>query len=153
MSLSGSTAEDTNKTNDAGLMHNDVKGPEPTVENPGGVFPQVGSTPAEPGTMPGSGAPDHHGDVRGVFGNPQQFNDTFRDLSTAFTDAINKVKDESGSGIGSVGKTLIDKLESMRDEIDGWRMGKGLPEVEEQGGERNDSVERAKGDGGGLYAD
>lgn len=41
----------------------------------------------------------------------------------------------------------------MRDEIDGWRKGEGLEEVKEQGGERNESVERAKGDGGGTYAD
>ncbi|WVQ93182.1 hypothetical protein IAU59_000246 [Kwoniella sp. CBS 9459] len=154
MSLSGSAAEDFNKTNDAVLMHDDgVKGPAPTAENPAGVYPQVGTQSAEPGTMPGSGAPDHHGDVRGVFGNPQMFNDTFGTLSSAFTDAINKVQDESGSGLGSVAKTLIQKLEAMRDEIDGWRTGQGLPEVEAQGGEQNDSVERAEGDGGGLYAD
>ncbi|WWC63981.1 uncharacterized protein I303_106587 [Kwoniella dejecticola CBS 10117] len=153
MSLSGSTAEDNAKTNDAGLMHNDIQGPEPTRENPAGVFPQVGTQPAQPGSMPGSGAPDHGGDVRGVFGNPQMFSDTFGHLSSAFTDAINKIKDESGSGIGSVGKTLIHKLETMRGEVDGWRQGKGLEEVEQAGGERNESVERAKGDGGGLYAD
>lgn len=41
----------------------------------------------------------------------------------------------------------------MRNEIDGWRMGKGLPEVEQAGGERNDDVERPDGDAGGLYND
>ncbi|WVW79435.1 hypothetical protein I302_101404 [Kwoniella bestiolae CBS 10118] len=153
MSLSGSTSEDKSRVNDIGLMNNDVQGPEPTAENPAGVFPEVGSQPAAPGSMPGSGAPDHHGDIRGVFGNPQVFNDTFGHLSSAFTDAINKIKDESGSGIGSVGKILIHKLETMRDEVDGWRMGKGLPEVEQAGGERNEDVDRAEGDGGGLYAD
>ncbi|WVR09021.1 hypothetical protein IAU60_006081 [Kwoniella sp. DSM 27419] len=153
MSLSGSTAEDYNKTGDGVLHYDDVKGPGASAENPGGVFPQVGSTPAEPGSIPGSGGQDHGGDVRGIFGNPQMFADTFGQLSGAFTDAINKINDESGSGLGSVAKTLIAKLESMRDEVDGWRAGKGLSEVEAAGGERNESVERAKGDGGGLYAD
>lgn len=78
------------------------------------------------------------------------FQQTFRTLSSAFTTAINAVNDESGSGIGSVGKALIGKLESMRDEIDALRAGKGLPEA--GGGEKNDQVDRAKGDGGGLYA-
>ena len=35
----------------------------------------------------------------------------------------------------------------MRVEIDGWRQGKGLPEVEEKGGEGNVERERE----GGLY--
>ncbi|WWC91155.1 uncharacterized protein L201_006096 [Kwoniella dendrophila CBS 6074] len=153
MSLSGSVSESNAKTNDIGLMNNDIQGPEPTRENPAGVFPQVGTQPAESGSIPGSGAPDHGGDVRGVFGNPEMFNDTFRELSTAFTTAMNKIQDESGSGIGSVGKTLISKLEKMRNEIDDLRSGKGLEEVKEAGGERNDSVERAQGDGGGLYKD
>ncbi|KAK8844095.1 hypothetical protein IAR55_006889 [Kwoniella newhampshirensis] len=153
MSLSGSAAEDFNKTGDGVLHYDEATGPAPTVENPAGVFPQVGGTSAETGTVPGSGPPDHHGDVRGVFGNPQMFKDTFGTLSSAFTDAINAVEDESASGLGTVAKALIKKLESMRDEIDGWRTGKGLPEVEEAGGERNEDVERAEGDGGGLYAD
>lgn len=38
-------------------------------ENPAGVYPDVGVNPAPRGSMPGSGAPDHHGDVRGIFGN------------------------------------------------------------------------------------
>lgn len=79
------------------------------------------------------------------------FKDTFGTLSGAFTTAMNKVQDESGSGLGSVAKVLLKRLEEMRDEIDGWRAGKGLPEAAE--GEQNDKVERAKGDGGGLYAD
>ena len=65
------------------------------------------------------------------------FNQTFRKLSTAFTTAINAVQDESGSGVGSVGKALMSRLEAMRGEI----------------GEQNDQVERTKGDAGGLYAD
>ncbi|WVQ81495.1 hypothetical protein IAT38_003619 [Cryptococcus sp. DSM 104549] len=103
--------------------------------------------------MPGAGGPDHHGDVRGVFGNPEVFKDTFSHLSSAFTTAINKITDESPSGVGSVGKALIAKLEAMRDEVDGWRMGKGLPEVEREGGERGDEVERGVGAEGGLYKD
>ncbi len=79
------------------------------------------------------------------------FQQTFGNLSSAFTDAIHAIEDESGSGVGSVGKALTAKLVSMRDEIDGWRAGKGLPEAGE--GEKNEQVERAKGDGGGLYAD
>lgn len=43
--------------------------PQHGSENPAGVYPDVGGNPAPPGSMPGSGAPDHHGDVRGVFGN------------------------------------------------------------------------------------
>lgn len=45
----------------------------------------------------------------------------------------------------------MDKLESMRDQIDGWRRGEGLEEAGD--GEKNDQVERAMGDGGGLYKD
>ena len=79
------------------------------------------------------------------------FNQTFSKLSTAFTTAINAVQDESGSGVGSVAKALMGRLEAMRGEIDGWRQGQGLPEAAP--GEQNDQVERTKGDGGGLYAD
>jgi hypothetical protein len=81
------------------------------------------------------------------------FNETFSTLSTAFTTAIDSINAESGSGLGTPAKTLITKLESMREEIDGWRQGKGLKEVKEKGGERNEDVDRAEGDGGGLYAD
>jgi len=84
-------------------------------------------------------------------GQPEMFNQTFRDLSSAFTTALQAIQDEAGSGIGSVGKALMARLEAMRGEIDGWRMGQGLPGA--QGGERNEQVDRAKGDGGGLYAD
>ena len=79
------------------------------------------------------------------------FKDTFTHLSTAFTTALHAIQDESGSGIGSVGKALIGRLEAMRGEVDGWMMGEGLPEAE--GGEKNEAVDRAKGDGGGLYND
>ena len=79
------------------------------------------------------------------------FHQTFRTLSSAFTTAIQAVQDESGSGVGSVAKTLMARLEAMRDEIDGWREGKPLPEVGK--GESNDQVDIAKGDSGGLYTD
>lgn len=81
------------------------------------------------------------------------FVETFSKLSGAFTTAINAVQAESGSGLGTAAKELIKKLESMRGEVDGWRQGKGLEEVKEKGGERNEDVDRAEGDGGGLYAD
>ncbi|ORY28797.1 hypothetical protein BCR39DRAFT_533918 [Naematelia encephala] len=151
MSLSGSTGEDYNKTGDGQLHYDEPTGPDPTPENPGGVFPQTGTVSADAGSMPGSGAPDHGGDVRGVFGNPQVFSDTFGHLSGEFSTAINAVKGESGSGLGSVAKALIERLEAMRDEIDGWRKGEGLAGAAE--GEKNDEVERAEGDGGGLYKD
>nr|ODN90525.1 hypothetical protein L203_01634 [Cryptococcus depauperatus CBS 7841] len=117
------------------------------------IYPDVGGQPAPSGSMPGAGAPERHGDVRGVFGNPQVFQDTFLHLSSAFTQAIHAIEDESSSGIGFVGKALKAKLESMRDEIDGWRMGKGLPEVEKHGGELGKDVDLAKEDEGGLYRD
>jgi hypothetical protein len=82
---------------------------------------------------------------------PLMFKDTFQTLSSAFTTAIHSVEDESRSGVGSVGKALIDKLKAMRDEIDGWMQGKDVPGAE--GGERNDDVERKDGKATGLYAD
>jgi hypothetical protein len=75
------------------------------------------------------------------------FRDTFARLSSAFSQAINHIQDESGSGIGTVGKALIARLEGMRNEVDGWRMGKGLPATRE--GERGEDVERVGQ--GGLY--
>lgn len=51
--------------------------------------------------------------------------------------------------MGSVGKALITKLESMRAEIDGWRQGKNVPGAE--GGEENDKVERIGEKDTGLY--
>jgi hypothetical protein len=81
------------------------------------------------------------------------FKQTFHDLSGAFTKAIQTVQDEAPQGVGSVGKTLISKLEAMREEIDGWRRGEGMDEVKAQGGERTDSVEKTGGEGGGTYAD
>ena len=82
---------------------------------------------------------------------PEMFAETFSKLSGAFTDAINSVKGESGSGIGTVGKALMARLEEMRDEVDGWRQGKGVKGAE--GGERNDEVERYEGKATGLYRD
>ncbi|KAK4687241.1 hypothetical protein P7C73_g2875, partial [Tremellales sp. Uapishka_1] len=113
------------------------------------VFPDSAGPAAPTGSVPGSGAPDHHGDVRGVFGNPMMFQHVFHDLSGAFSTAIHAIEDEAGSGLGSVAKALIKKLEDMRGEIDDLRAGKSLPEAE--GGEKNEQVERAQGDGGGLY--
>lgn len=150
--------------------------PQHGSENPAGVHPDVGVNPAPRGSMPGSGAPNHHGDVRGIFGNvrltlcsfiaidsrviaeyhtfqPEVFKDTFGHLSSAFSEAISSIQHESGSGIGYVAKALIAKLENMRDEVDGWRTGKGLPEVEKHGGELGEDVEQAEGDEGGLYKD
>ena len=77
------------------------------------------------------------------------FKDTFSSLASAFSTAINKIKDESDSGIGNAGKALISRLEAMRAEVDGWRTGKGIPELEAAGGEGN--VDRSSG--GGLYKD
>lgn len=80
---------------------------------------------------------------------PHAFGDTFSTLSGAFSTAINQVQAESPSGVGSVGKALIKRLEDMRNEIDGWRQGKGVPGAE--GGEKNDEVERKEGKATGLY--
>ena len=77
------------------------------------------------------------------------FRDTFSSLSSAFSHAINSIEDEAGSGVGTVGKALIHRLESMRNEVDGWRMGKGLPEAIK--GEQGGDVERVGQ--GGLYKD
>ncbi|RXK39004.1 hypothetical protein M231_03734 [Tremella mesenterica] len=149
MSLSGSTSQDYGKTGDGLLRHDNPSGPEPTRENPAGVFPQTTGPPARPGSIPGSGSPDRGGDVRGVFGNPQVFNDVFKKLSSAFTDAMNAIKDESGSGgVGTVGQALAARLEAMQGEIDGWMVGKGLEGVD---GERGRDVKRPEGTGGGLY--
>jgi hypothetical protein len=87
-----------------------------------------------------------------LFRQHELFVETFSKLSGAFTTAINTVQAESGSGLGTAAKALIKKLESMRGEIDGWRQGKELEELKQQGGERNEDVDRAKGDGGGLYS-
>lgn len=80
-----------------------------------------------------------------------QFQDTFKTLSSAFTKAIQAVEDESASGVGSVGKALIEALKERRSEIDGWLQGKNVPGAE--GGEKNDEVERKDGKATGLYAD
>ncbi|OXG78462.1 hypothetical protein C348_04246 [Cryptococcus neoformans Gb118] len=148
-----SNFERLNKTGDAVLIHDDSEGPGVSAENPAGVHPDVGVNPAPRGSMPGSGAPNHHGDVRGIFGNPEVFKDIFGHLSSAFSEAISSIQHESGSGIGYVAKALIARLENMRDEVDGWRTGKGLPEVEKHGGELGEDVEQAEGDEGGLYKD
>lgn len=85
----------------------------------------------------------------------EMFKETFSDLSSAFTTAMNSIKAEGDSGLGTSAKALLKRLEGMRDEVDGWRSGKGLPEVEAAGGERNDDVDRPQGGegAGGLYAD
>ena len=75
------------------------------------------------------------------------FKDTFSGLSSAFSSAINAIKDESSSGVGNVGKALISRMEAMRGEVEGWMSGKGLPEVEKAGGEGNVD----KSSEGGLY--
>jgi hypothetical protein len=78
------------------------------------------------------------------------FAETFSKLSGAFTDAIQAVQGESGSGIGTVGKALIARLEELRSEVDGWRQGQGVKGAEK--GEQNDQVERIEGQSG-LYRD
>lgn len=78
------------------------------------------------------------------------FKDVFQTLSSAFTTAIQAVEDESRSGVGSVGKALIDALKERRAEIDGWLQGKNVPGAE--GGEKNDQVERKDGKATGLYS-
>ncbi|TYJ59058.1 hypothetical protein B9479_000047 [Cryptococcus floricola] len=139
--------ERENKAGDAVLQHDQSTGPGSSSINPAGVFPEAGETgaaAAPSGSMPGSGPPDHHGDVRGVFGNPQVFKDTFSRLSSAFTEAINKIEDESGSGVGNTGQALIGRLLAMQGEVDSWRAGKGLEGISEDG---QDVV----GAEGGLY--
>ncbi|KAL7420971.1 hypothetical protein Q5752_003855 [Cryptotrichosporon argae] len=151
MSLSGSSAERDASTGDAPFRYDEVRGPEPTRENPAGVYPDiVPDQQAAPGTIPGSGAPDTHGDVRGTFGNPYEFQQVFAKLSSAFTDAIHAIEDESPSGLGTGAKALIGRLEGMRDEVDGWRAGRGLDELRATG-ERTDDVSVV--DQGGLYKD
>jgi hypothetical protein len=81
---------------------------------------------------------------------PLMFKDTFQELSSAFTKAIHAVEDESRSGVGSVGKALVDALKERRAEIDGWLQGKDVPGAE--GGEKNDDVTRKEGKATGLYA-
>jgi hypothetical protein len=80
------------------------------------------------------------------------FNDTFGQLSTAFSSALAVVEGELPSGLGSKAKDLIDRLKAMQAEIDGWRSGQPL-----EGGskkEKTDDVSRESGEqAGGLYAD
>lgn len=83
---------------------------------------------------------------------PMLFNDTFGQLSTAFTSTLAVVEGELPSGLGSKAKDLIERLKAMRGEIDGWREGKPL-----EGGakkEETNDVSRESGEqSGGLYAD
>ena len=59
---------------------------------------------------------------------------------------MNAIQDEGGSGLGDRAKGLMNRLEEMRAEVDGWRQGKGVAGVE---GEKGEDVERT-GEGG-LY--
>jgi len=83
---------------------------------------------------------------------PMLFNDTFGELSTAFTSALAVVEGELPSGLGSKAKDLIERLRAMRAEIDGWREGEPL-----EGGakkEETNDVSRESGEqSAGLYAD
>lgn len=80
------------------------------------------------------------------------FNDTFGQLSSAFSSTLAVVEGELPSGLGSKAKALIEKLKAMQAEIDGWRQGKPL-----EGGakkEETDDVSRqSREQAGGLYAD
>jgi hypothetical protein len=80
------------------------------------------------------------------------FNDTFGQLSTAFSSTLAVVQGELPSGLGSKAKDLIERLKEMQAEIDGWRSGKPL-----EGGakrEETDDVSRqSREQAGGLYAD
>lgn len=81
------------------------------------------------------------------------FKETFSKLSQAFTAALHTIDDEGNSGLGTSAKALKKRLEEMQEEVDGWRMGKAVEGLAEQGGERNDDVSRPDGDAGGLYKD
>jgi hypothetical protein len=80
------------------------------------------------------------------------FNDTFGQLSTAFSSTLAVVQGELPSGLGSKAKDLIERLKEMQAEIDGWRSGEPL-----EGGakrEETDDVSRqSREQAGGLYAD
>ena len=53
--------------------------------------------------------------------------------------------------MGTKGQALVEHLKGMRAEVDGWMMGKDLPEA--RGGERGEDVVRPEGAEGGLYRD
>lgn len=67
-------------------------------------------------------------------------------LSTTLTDVIHAIEDESGSGIGDLGRELIHKFKTWRNEVDLMRVGKHVESAEGEG-----NVQR-RGEGG-LYTD
>jgi len=62
------TSYDAPSENPGGVSYPFRSGPKPADREPQ-VFPQTTNQAANTGTVPGSGAPDHGNDVRGVFGN------------------------------------------------------------------------------------
>ncbi len=74
------------------------------------------------------------------------FSEQMKKLSTALTDAIYAIEDESGSGIGGTGRELIQKFKTWRNEVDLMRAGKSVDAAEDDG-----PVQRT-GEGG-LYTD
>lgn len=50
---------------------------------------------------------------------PMLFSELMIKLSSALTDAINAIDQESGSGVGDVGRQLQNKFKGWRDEVDG----------------------------------
>lgn len=93
------------------------------------------------------------------------FSELMIKLSSALTDTINAIDQESGSGVGDVGRQLQNKFRAWRDEVDGvspeypeaailadplWQMRKGEP-VDAPNGQGN--VQRNTGSDGCLYSD
>ncbi len=74
------------------------------------------------------------------------FSEQMLKLSHALTEVIHAIEDESGSGIGGVGRSLIAKFGGWRDEVDLMRAGKPVQSEVGQGDVRK------RGEGG-LYSD
>lgn len=75
------------------------------------------------------------------------FHEVMGKLAHSLTETINAIKDESPSGIGGVGRALIDKFEGWRSEVEGLRRGHAVGDAAEgQGGVQMTSES-------GLYTD
>jgi hypothetical protein len=74
------------------------------------------------------------------------FSEQMMKLSSALSDVIYAIEDESGTGIGAMGRELIHKFKMWRNEVDLMRQGRPVSSPSGQG-----NVER-RGEGG-LYTD